>query len=493
MSLPTGIYTAEQVRALDRHAIEACGIPGYTLMNRAATAAFDVLLAQWPLARRVLVLCGSGNNGGDGYVLARLAHAAGLDVVAIALAPRERLRDDALQAYEDAEAAGVSIRPFNIFDFAGTDVVVDAMFGTGLDRPVDPAMNAVIERVNRCGLPVLSLDVPSGLHADTGHVMGGAVRASHTVSFVGMKLGCHVGQGPAYCGQLHFSDLGIPPRAEEIDLPALERLDPALLSELLLPRARDAHKGLFGHVLVVGGGLGMPGAVRLSAEACLRSGAGLVSVATRGRNVDAVIAGRPELMVHSIDDVTRLEELLLRADLVVLGPGLGRDAWAEEVFATAMAADKPMVVDADALNLLAARPVRREDWILTPHPGEAARLLITDVPGIQEDRLSALFRLVDRYGGVAVLKGAGTLIGATGRIPCVCPFGNPGMATAGMGDVLTGVIGGLLAQSLDPWSAARAGVLAHALAGDRAAQDGERGLVASDLFGPLRACLNPVR
>ncbi len=491
MSLPNGIYTAEQVRALDRHAIEACGIAGYTLMNRAATAAFEVLLAQWPLARRVLVLCGGGNNGGDGYVLARLAAAAGLDVVAIALAPRERLRDDALRAYEDAEAAGVPIRPFNIFDFAGTDLVVDAMFGTGLDRPVDPAMSAVIERVNKCGLPVLSLDVPSGLHSDTGHVMGCAVHATRTVSFVGMKLGCHVGQGPAYCGELHFSDLGIPPREGELDPPALERLDPALLHELLGPRARDAHKGLFGHVLVVGGGLGMPGAVRLSAEACLRSGAGLVSVATRGRNVDAVMAARPELMVHSIDDVSRLGELLGRAELVVLGPGLGRDAWAEEVFDVAMRAEKPMVVDADALNLLAAKPMRREDWILTPHPGEAARLLMTDVPGIQEDRLSALFLLVERYGGVVVLKGAGTLIGSTGRIPCVCPFGNPGMATAGMGDVLTGVIGGLLAQHLDPWSAARGGVLAHALAGDRAAEQGERGLVASDLFGPLRTCLNP--
>lgn len=321
--------------------------------------------------------------------------------------------------------------------------------------------------------------------------MGAAMRATHTVSFVALKLGCFVGHGPAHCGGLHFAGLGLPAEIARHQPAVLERLDESLLAALLPRRARDAHKGMFGHVLVAGGGAGMPGAVRLSGEACLRAGAGLVSIATRAENVGPIVAGRPELMVHAFDDVGRLRELATRADVIVVGPGLGRDSWAEDVLAAVLATDRPLVIDADALNLLAARPLARGNWILTPHPAEAARLLGTDTPAVQDDRLRALAALVERFGGVAVLKGAGTLIGARGHTPGICTHGNPGMATAGMGDVLTGVIAALIAQLGDPWIAARAGVLAHALAGDRAAAGLERGLIASDLFEPLRTCLNP--
>jgi ADP-dependent NAD(P)H-hydrate dehydratase / NAD(P)H-hydrate epimerase len=491
MPLPTDIYSAAQVRARDRDAIENRGIAGYTLMTRAAQAALDVLRQQWPRARQVRVLCGSGNNGGDGYALARLARAQGLDVAVMALIPSERLRGDARRAYDDCRAAGVPIGAFDVGQLAVANLMVDAIFGIGLDRPVDPVMAAVIDAVNRCAKPVLALDVPSGLHADTGQVMGTAVRATHTVSFVGLKVGCFVGAGLAHCGELHFSDLGIPELHEGGDPPVLERLDESLLATLLPRRVRDAHKGVFGHVLIVGGGLGMPGAVRLSGEACLRAGAGLVSIGTRAENLTPIVAGRPELMVHGVEPGSRLRELTAQADVIVVGPGLGRDDWARRVLDEVLASERPLVVDADGLNLLATSPQRRNDWILTPHPGEAGRLLGLSTVEVQDDRRAALASLIERFGGVAVLKGAGTLVGTAGYTPAVCAYGNPGMATAGVGDVLSGVMGALLAQLRDPWSAARAAVLAHALAGDLAARQGQRGLIASDLFEPLRACLNP--
>lgn len=273
-----------------------------------------------------------------------------------------------------------------------------------------------------------------------------------------------------------------------------ERLDESLLARCLKPRRRDAHKGDFGRVLIVGGGLGMPGAVRLCGEACLRGGAGLATVATRSANVTAVVSGRPELICHGIEDAARLGALLSAADVVVVGPGLGRDDWARSVLDCVLDSGRPLVVDADALNLLAAEQGSRRQgsWILTPHPGEAARLLGSDTAAVQHDRMGALHRLVGRYGGIVVLKGAGTLIGCEGRTPALCDRGNPGMATAGMGDVLSGAIAAMLVQIGDPWDAVRVAVLAHALAGDASARvAGERGLIASDVIAQLPACLNP--
>lgn len=491
-SLPTTLYTAAQVRAFDRYAIDTLGISGYALMTRAGAAALRSLRTRWPQAQRILVICGGGNNGGDGYVLARLAHAAQLQVrVAAAIGPG-RLGGDAHRAWQECRDAGVTIQELGPALPEDVDVIVDALFGTGLDRPLDQRLSGIVDEVNDSGLPVLALDLPSGLNADTGRIMGRCIEATRTVTFIGLKLGLFLGAGPDVRGELEFDalEIALPP---QLAVPTVELLEREFIARALPRRRRTAHKGDFGHVLIVAGGAGMQGAARLCGEACLRSGAGLVTVATRATNITAVMAGRPELMCHAVEDLPALQPLVERADLIVAGPGLGRDTWARAMFDSVQNAPCPLVLDADALNLLAANPRRREDWILTPHPGEAARLLGIDSQAVQDDRLSALVDLQARFGGVIVLKGAGTLIGTSGRTPALCHRGNPGMATAGMGDVLAGVIGSLFAQLRDPWIAARAAVLAHALAGDAAALGGERGMIASDVIAHLPACLNPPR
>jgi hydroxyethylthiazole kinase-like uncharacterized protein yjeF len=325
--------------------------------------------------------------------------------------------------------------------------------------------------------------------------MGAAVEADLTVSFVGLKQGLFLGAGPEHTGELVYEDL-------DIDAIPADRVEPTLqifgaddFAELMPRRPRTAHKGDHGHVLVIGGNTGMGGAVRLAGEAALRGGAGLVSVATRPDNVSALLAGRPELMTHGVATGAELDVLLERATVIALGPGLGNDDWALHVYARALASGIPLVLDADGLNLLAAQPVKRDDWILTPHPGEAARLLRTNTSAVQTDRVGAVQALVNKYGGAVLLKGQGTLIAAK-EIDCpwLIHAGNPGMATAGMGDVLTGLTAAVFAQ-VDEHTpladiAAAAG-WAHASAGDRAAEHGERGLIATDLLQELRAYVNP--
>lgn len=491
--LPHELYTAAQVRALDRHAIEVGRIPSFILMSRAGAAAIDTLRTAWPAARRILVVCGPGNNGGDGYVLARLAHAAAFEISVAALGGPERMQGDARRAFDECRAAGVPLGSFAATMLTSADVIVDAMFGTGLDRPLDAATCAIVGHLNSSAKPVFALDVPSGLHADTGAVMGAVVHAARTISFIGLKVGCFLGEGPNVTGTLEFAALDVPPAPPELVRPTVERIAQDLMARALPRRRRTAHKGEFGHVLIVGGNEGMAGSVRLSGEACLRSGAGLVTVATRPEHAIAITSARPELMCHGVAEPQCLRALIERADVVAIGPGLGRDQWARSLYQAVLESARPLIVDADALNLLAESPSRRENWILTPHPGEAARLLGTKTPHVQSDRLAALRQLSDRFGGVVVLKGAGTLIGSGTAIPALCDRGNPGMATAGMGDVLTGILAALRAQISDAWTAAQTAVLAHAMAGDDAARNGERGLIASDLISRLPACLNPIR
>jgi hydroxyethylthiazole kinase-like uncharacterized protein yjeF len=491
MPLPTALYSAAQVRALDAYAINTLAVPGYTLMKRAGEAALRYLRARFPTAHRIVIVCGGGNNGGDGYVLARFAQAAGLTVTVLAAVPLEALRGDARQACLDFKASGGLIQPFAASLLSEGDVVVDALFGTGLAAAVRAEAAKVIRAINAAGRPVFALDVPSGLDADRGVALGEAVRATATVCFVALKTGLFVGDGPDFAGNVFFDHLEIAAPATEAFRPRLTRIVEDDVARALPPRERAANKGDFGRVLIVGSAIGMPGATRLAGEACLRVGAGLVTVAVAPENVAAIAAGRPELICLPLANDQDLVEALARTDVVAIGPGLGRTAWAHAALSRVLACEKPLVVDADALNLLAAARVKRGNWILTPHPGEAGRLLDLSSDAVQADRLAALEALLERYGGTVVLKGAGTLVATAGSVPGLCERGNPGMATPGAGDVLTGAIAGILAQCKDAALAARVGVWVHAMAGDSAARSGgERGLLASDIAHELRTWVN---
>jgi NAD(P)H-hydrate epimerase len=488
--LPDALYRAEQVRELDRLAIEGEGIPGGVLMERAGRAALEVLRAGWPRASRIAVVCGPGNNGGDGYVLARLAEEQGCEPLVLTLGPAPREGSDAASARVACEAAGVAIEPFNASLLARAEVVVDALLGTGLERDLKGEWRAAVEAINAAQRPVLAVDVPSGLNSDSGRVMGAAVRADVTVSFIGLKTGLYTGEGPQHRGVLHFDDLAVPCDIYDRVAPFAQRLTGEKLCGLIPSRARDAHKGNFGHVLVIGGNAGMPGAARLAGEAAYRAGAGLVTLASHPSHATTINLARPELIAHGVRNAQALKPLLARATVIAIGPGLGRDAWGRALFQAALKTKLPLVVDADALFFLARTKTNRADWILTPHPGEAARLLATTSEKIQGDRFAAARAIVKRYGGVCVLKGAGTVIAGGNGLFDVCDRGNPGMASGGTGDVLTGTIAALVAQGQAIRNAARLGVWAHATAGDAAARAGEIGMVASDLLPGIRSELN---
>lgn len=486
------LYGATQVRELDRRAIEALGISGYALMQRAARACWRAL--QQPTAPHSLtVVCGPGNNGGDGYELASLARASGCAVRVVAVGGTPR-RGEGLEACRAWQAGGGAIEAFAA-ELPKAEWIVDAIFGTGLARPLGEEAFAAVQAINdrrAQGARVLAVDVPTGIDASTGALLAPrAVEADRTVSFIGRKLGLHTGQGPAFAGETLFDALEVPAAAHAgiAPLARLQRGDD--LATVLPRRARTAHKGDYGHVLIVGGNRGMAGAALMAGRAALRSGAGLVSVATRAEHAAVLTAAQPELMCRGCEGASELRAALAKADVIAVGPGLGTDDWARAMLAAALETGKPLVLDADALNLLAADPAPVETAVLTPHPGEAGRLLGRSTVAVQADRLDALHALEARYAAAIVLKGAGSLVsGAT--MPMVCPYGNPGMATGGMGDALTGVVAALRAQGLSARSAAQAGVLAHALAGDRAAAaGGERGLLPGDLIAALRDVVNP--
>jgi len=483
------LYTVAQVRSFDRAAIDSHGIAGYTLMQRAAGFAWQRLRERWPQARRIAVICGSGNNGGDGYVLARLAREARLEVEVVALA-EPRADSDAARAHADWIAAGGAVLTAEA-PVAAAEVYVDAIFGTGLVRPPHGAAQAWIERMNAADGRVLALDVPSGVDADSGHVPGVAVRAAETVSFVAHKRGLFSGAATDRCGAITLDALQIPPDVFAAARPDARLLSAQDIAARLPARGKNAHKGNFGHVLAIGGDRGYGGAIRLAGEAALRCGAGLVSVATRAEHVGAMNAARPELMARGVEGPQELEAMLERASVVAIGPGLGQRAWGHALWYAALASGKPAVIDADALNLLARdRPALPAHCVLTPHPGEAARLLGMDTAAIERDRFAAVRAIAARQGAVTVLKGAGSLVATPEGELAVCPWGNPGMASGGMGDVLTGTIASLLAQGLDPWNAACAGVAIHARAGDFAARAGQAGMLAGDLFAPLQRLRN---
>jgi ADP-dependent NAD(P)H-hydrate dehydratase / NAD(P)H-hydrate epimerase len=485
-NLPIKLYRAAQVRELDRIAIQEGGIPGFDLMSRAGRIIFSCMRNRWPQARAIAVFCGAGNNAGDGYIMARLALEAGLKVTVYALSDPEKLQADALTAYRNYTESKGRVLLFQAAMPVAADVIIDALLGTGLDRPVTGLYAEAIETINGCQKPVIAVDIPSGLNADTGQVMACAVQADCTVSFIGLKQGLFTGQAADFCGTIFYASLDVPDEIfERVPTPVCR-----VIKTGWPRRDRCTHKGSYGHVCIIGGDLGYSGAARMAAEAALRVGAGLVSVATRPEHAALMNLNRPELMCHGVENSEQLALLLDKASVIVIGPGLGQSDWAKALFRAAITAQKTVLIDADGLNLLAQKPAVNAGWILTPHPGEAARMLNCTAAQIQQDRFAAVAALQIQYGGTIVLKGAGTLIASEVEI-AVSNTGNPGMASGGMGDVLAGVIAGLRAQGLSITQAARQGVYLHGLAADMAAEkDGERGLLASDLMPYLRLVVN---
>jgi NAD(P)H-hydrate epimerase len=491
--LPHNLYTPEQVRELDSIAIKEHEISGTVLMERAGTAAFNLLLQRWPEVKTITVLCGTGNNGGDGFVIARLAHEKQYQVKVFQLGDASHIQGDALAALQRLEGAGVSVEAWTSSEaLTDTDVIVDALLGTGFEGDVRDDFKQAINAANNSKAGILAIDVPSGLNAETAGVASAVIKANVTISFIGMKQGLFTGKARNVCGELVFDDLRVPETIYEKQTPSAQLIDYEQLKGLLTKRAPCAHKGQFGHVLIIGGDYGMSGAVRMAGEAAQRVGAGLVSIATRKHHAAIISSSRPELMCHGVEFAIDLKPLLEKATVVAIGPGLGTSKWAEELKSEVMTTELPMVVDADAINLLAKEKFRRENWVLTPHPGEAARLLDVTSGEIQNNRFAMTQQLAEQFNGTIVLKGAGTLILKQGEPTAICNEGNPGMASGGMGDVLTGVIAGLMAQGLAPFDAARFGVCIHARAADMAVGSiGERGLLATDLMSGLRRLVNP--
>ena len=492
MHSPLPLFDTDALRLLEARGIGACDGDGFALMARAGQAAWRCVLKHWPREQRIMVACGPGNNGGDGYVLARHAQDSGRDVQVMRLQPPATHL--AQRACDEYVAAGGRIAE-SLEGFGNAGLLVDALFGIGLSRAPDAAMAALIETINAHPASVLALDVPSGIDARSGSAPGAAIVADRTLQFIARHRGLRTGTAMDHVGELELASLDLPDSLADGIAPSALAYRPDSLSGFFPLRPRDSHKGRNGHVLCIGGDRGSGGAILLAADAALHCGAGLTSVATRAVHVPALLARRPEAMAHGIEDAAGLAALLSRVDVIAIGPGLGQGDWGRSLFAAVLDCERPRVLDADALNLLAQSPRRLAAHdVITPHPGEAARLLGVTTADVQRDRFAAASALCERYASQVVLKGAGSIVASPGGLPAVICAGNPGMAVGGMGDLLTGCIAALLAQGFAPRDAAIAGALLHAAAGDAAARDeGERGLLPSDLLPWLRRLANPVR
>lgn len=474
------LYTGDQTKELDRIAIEEFGVSGLDLMKNAGERAFFNIQQNFPDVNNVVVLCGSGNNGGDGYVVANCALSIGLNVSAIQVgSPKTK---DAAQVCKEYIDNGGSILGLDNDTPEDADLIVDGLFGTGLNRAPIGKYKDLISNVNSMGCPVVSLDVPSGLESQNGFVFDPCIQASMTVSFIGKKFALFSGQGKNHSGLIVFESINLPEQVYELVKPIAKLLVP----DLALTRKLDSHKGNYGNVVIVGGDTGMLGATLLAGRAALRCGSGLVTVLSTDSHLDMPALHSPELMSQSLKNNNKVNKLLNACDAIVFGPGLGQSEWSKTTFKKVIDMPVPKVVDADGLNLLAKNPVKRDDWVLTPHPGEAATLLKSSSQEIQKDRIGAAKAIVNKYGGVCVLKGAGTLVVDNSGDVAVCEAGNPGMATAGMGDVLSGVIGSLLGQKYSVRKAAENGVWVHSASADKVAEKiGEASLIAGDVIEVL--------
>lgn len=484
------------MREFDRYASEVGKLPSLLLMENAGRGAADTIVRHFP-GRRCVVVCGSGNNGGDGYVVARRMLTLGIDVRVLSSTPAERLGPDAASMHQAYHALGGStalLTPEALANIEAADasVIVDALLGTGLDREVREPLFSVIEAINRAPCPVVSLDIPSGLDADTGSVLGTAVRADLTITFAHPKLGLLTPRGLEHTGLLEVADIGVPGQLVQHVGHSAVTVEAAELKSLLGQRSASSHKGDSGRVAILAGSAGTIGAARLVARAALRAGAGLVTIINFDDVVTRLEAQVSEVMTARLDPAAPAESLSTLArnsDALVLGPGLGVNDRTHELVLAALELPCAKVIDADALSLLASNPAllaRASRTILTPHPGEAGRLLGTSAGSIEHDRFGSLARLVELTQAVVILKGAHSLIGAPGELPHVNTTGSAVLATGGSGDVLAGLLGAF-SVGRTPFRAAQLAAGVHGLAGESWQQrtGADRGLLASEIANEL--------
>lgn len=478
---PTGaiimkpVYQSHQIKQVDKLSAEHLQINSFQLMKKAGRSIFEYIKNY----KKICIVAGAGNNAGDGFIIAKLALDLNKDVYVWSLINPEKFCGDAKYAVQEYLSAGGKISaapPVNNYE-----CIVDALFGTGLCRDIEEKFADAVEWINLQSGNVVSVDIPSGLDADTGCVRGVAVKANTTVSVISYKPGLITNNGKDYCGKLFLEDLDVPQGVFAIEKPNISLLNISLLSKLYQQRKQNSHKGSFGRAVIVGGNDGMLGASILSGRAALRSGCGLVETVNNNEYPELVSLHCPELITAGSIYSSRL---IQNCDVVAVGPGLGLNSESQDTLNFCLKQQKPMVIDADALTLVArqnecfSHPV-----IMTPHPKEAADLLGTTIKQVQSDRVLAAENISRKYNCITVLKGSGTIICDTNRHKYICPYGYDGMATAGMGDVLTGMIAGLLAQGYSEIDSATTAVVWHAVT----AENCEKGnsLIASDVIENL--------
>jgi hydroxyethylthiazole kinase-like uncharacterized protein yjeF len=509
------LLTAAESRELDRISTEKYGIPSYSLMTRAGEAVANSLVERFPESTTdILMVAGKGNNGGDGLVAASRLMRDGFGVRTVLLGRAADLKGDAARAHADFRSVEGEL--IEVADASGLEAaigkpsaVIDAIFGTGLNAEVKGVPRRAIEIIESFGVPMVAVDIASGVNADTGAIMGAAVRAALTVTFGFAKFGHVSYPGAERCGQLRIVDIGFAPRAIEEIAPRGRFLERDDLLHLIRQRPENAHKGMYGHPLIIAGSRGKSGASLLASRAALRTGAGLVTAAIPETIASIVAAGQAELMTEPVADrdghfdgahaPDALKMILAGKSALIAGPGIGvsddTKRLVEWLITTACEPGRPLLLDADGLNVLAELGCEtakraRGAVVLTPHPGEAARLLGVSTTVINADRISAARRLAERTGASVLIKGARSVIASPAGNIYINSTGNPGMATPGMGDALSGIVGALLGQKMAPLEALALGVFVHGHAADRVASRlGRVGYIAGDLIDELPAAL----
>ncbi|MEW6990670.1 NAD(P)H-hydrate dehydratase [Colwelliaceae bacterium 6441] len=496
-SLPQRAYSATQVLENEAKIALSQAISMTELMEKAGRACFSFVYESYQNVTNMLVLCGKGNNGGDGFVIARLAQEMGINVTVYLCTESEQLAGEAKVSFDKLQKTNATIIYQSEYQLSteflqenSYEIIIDALFGIGFKGQLTPELIAIIHLINRSHAKVISVDIPSGVEATTGHVSSTAIMADFTITFIVVKQGLLTGQAANYVGEILLADLTIGEAFQQV-ITSLVEIQGELNSPKKPKRSAVSHKGDIGLLLAIGGNQGMPGAIRLASESALRAGAALVAVCCHKSNQSLVLSGRPELM-FAVDNASQLTEshFFHKAKQLICGPGLGQDAWSKTLFDCVLASEKSCVLDADALHLLALSPKKSDNWILTPHPGEAAVLLNCTIAEIEQDRFTAVRNIALQYGGICLLKGAGSLI-SDGKNVWINTSGNSGMASGGMGDVLSGIIAALVMQLSNVSEAVRLAVYLHGRAADIIAEkNGKIGMLASDLLPIIQKLIN---